>query len=168
MEHLFSPCTRLYDLLESRDRRGLPELLRELNLDVSTEELLSAERAFTYADLFAMLENRNTFAWLTPHAAVFHGGVSALLYCWEQLDGSCRFRFSADGKEIIAFGRSHEHLLEICDVVVRLLAASVVQSVCIDNWRCLDGIFINAPIFGVSDGAVPKSEVVIIDSSRNG
>jgi hypothetical protein len=30
--------------------------LQELDLDVSTEELLSAERAFTYADLYAMLE----------------------------------------------------------------------------------------------------------------
>jgi hypothetical protein len=29
-----------------------PELLRELNLDVSTEELLSAERAFTYVPPF--------------------------------------------------------------------------------------------------------------------
>ena len=56
MERLFSPCTRLHDILESRG--GLeefedfnPEGLRELNLDVSTEELLSAERAVSYADV---------------------------------------------------------------------------------------------------------------------
>jgi hypothetical protein len=30
------------------------ELLQEQNLDVSTEELLSSERAFTYVDLHAM------------------------------------------------------------------------------------------------------------------
>jgi hypothetical protein len=51
MERLFSPCTRLRDTLE------LEEFFEELNLDVSTEELLSAERAFTYADLYAMLGN---------------------------------------------------------------------------------------------------------------
>jgi hypothetical protein len=49
--------------------RGLdpPEGLQELNLNLSTEELLSAERAFTYADLFAMLGNKSTVAWITPH-----------------------------------------------------------------------------------------------------
>jgi hypothetical protein len=61
-------------MLESQGRlegfRGDPELLQEVNLDVSTEELLSAERAFTYADLYAMLGKRDTIAWLTPHAAV--------------------------------------------------------------------------------------------------
>jgi hypothetical protein len=36
---------------------GYPERLQELNLDVSTEELLGAEGAFTYADLCAMLGN---------------------------------------------------------------------------------------------------------------
>jgi hypothetical protein len=44
-----------------------PELLQGLNLNVSTEELLSAERAFTYADLYAMLESGYTVARLTPH-----------------------------------------------------------------------------------------------------
>jgi hypothetical protein len=75
MDHLFSPCTRLHDILESQFsvevlRYNRAERLQELNLNVSTEELLSAERAFTYADLYAMLGNQNTFAWLTPHAAV--------------------------------------------------------------------------------------------------
>jgi hypothetical protein len=73
MERLFSPCTRLHDLAQSRGGFDFPELLRELNLNVSTEELLSAEMAFTYADLFAMLVNRATVAWLTPRAAVVRG-----------------------------------------------------------------------------------------------
>jgi hypothetical protein len=55
MESLFSPCTRLYDILESQGRlrifEGRHEIFQELNLDVPTEELLSTERAFTYADL---------------------------------------------------------------------------------------------------------------------
>ena len=50
------------------------ELLQELNLDVSTEELLSAERAFTYADLYALLgkelDGGITFAWVTLPAVV--------------------------------------------------------------------------------------------------
>jgi hypothetical protein len=52
MERLFSPCTRLHDLLvENQDdimengERFHIETLRELKLDVSTEEILSAERA---------------------------------------------------------------------------------------------------------------------------
>jgi hypothetical protein len=75
MERMFSPCTRLRDLIASRGRReGLnghhPGLLQELNLDVSTEAFLSAERAFTYADLYAMLESGDTVLWLTPHAGL--------------------------------------------------------------------------------------------------
>jgi hypothetical protein len=46
-------------MLESQGSRleaykGRPELLQERNLDVSTDELLSAERAFTHVDLYAM------------------------------------------------------------------------------------------------------------------
>jgi hypothetical protein len=72
MERLFSPCTRLHDLIENQDDFNEDfefsdlELLRELNLDVSTEEFLSAERAFTYADLYAMIGNGDTVVWLTP------------------------------------------------------------------------------------------------------
>jgi hypothetical protein len=143
MERLFSPCTRLYDILESQGRRGFPELLRELNLNVSTEELLSAERAFTYADLFAMLVNRDTVAWLTPHAAVTRGVTVA--YYWEQLGESCYFVFSADGKHIVASARSPEHLVEICNVVVRLLAASVVHSVYIQKSSGPQDMSISAP-----------------------
>jgi hypothetical protein len=76
MEHRFTPCTRLHDLLESQgDIEGLrgqhTELLQELSLDVSTVELLSSSRAFlTYVDLHAMLGSGDTVAWLTPQAAV--------------------------------------------------------------------------------------------------
>jgi hypothetical protein len=141
MERLLSPCNRLHDLLESQGRRGRPEGLQELNLDVSTEELLSAERAFTYADLHAILGNGDTVVWLTPHAAVARKGGGAHSFG----RGSCRFFFSVDGNEIVALARSPEHLLEICDVVVRLLAASVVHSVILEKWSSRDGVLINAP-----------------------
>jgi hypothetical protein len=61
-------------MLETQGRlesfAGDSELLKELSMDVSTEELLNAERAFTYTDLYAMTENENAVVWLTPHAAV--------------------------------------------------------------------------------------------------
>jgi hypothetical protein len=47
--------------LRSTEHRGW---LQELDLDVSTEELLSAERAYTYADLHAMLGRPKTVMWL--------------------------------------------------------------------------------------------------------
>jgi hypothetical protein len=46
------------------------EPVNELNLDVSIEDFSSAERAFTYADLYAVLGNGETVVWLTPQAAV--------------------------------------------------------------------------------------------------
>jgi hypothetical protein len=49
MEHLFSPCTRFLYILENEDHLEEDwddfKLLRERNLDVSTNEFLSAERA---------------------------------------------------------------------------------------------------------------------------
>jgi hypothetical protein len=153
MERLLSPCTRLHDILESqgllgRVRRHDPEPLQERNLDVSTEELLSAETAFTYADLYAMLENEDSIAWLSPHAAVVREKGLAE-NAWRQLHASCSVWFSVDGEEdIIAFALSSEHLSEICDVVLRLLAVSVVQSVHLTNWSSLHSTFINAPTLG--------------------
>jgi hypothetical protein len=149
MERIFLPCTRFRDILDSQ---GLleevvehdVEPLQELILDVLTEELLGAERAFTYADLYATLGNEATVAWLTPHAAIIRENGLAM-NAWEQLDESCGFCFSADGNNISALARSPEHLLEICDVVLRLLAASAVQSVRLNNWRSLDRLFISAP-----------------------
>jgi hypothetical protein len=142
MEHLFSPCTRLQDVLDD-DWVNDFENVNELNLDISTDELLSAERAFTYADLYAMIENENTVAWLTPHTAVMHV-YGKVAHVWGQMDGSCYLCFSVDGKEMNAFARSHEHLLEICDVVLRLLAASVAHSVILRKKRYRDRALINA------------------------
>jgi hypothetical protein len=156
MESLFSPCTRYRDSRGRREAfiekafsigfwfRGRRDFLQELNLDLSTEELLSAEWAFTYADLYAMLGNKNMVAWLTPNAAVARGyGRGA--YYWGQLDESCCFCFSADGKGIFAWARSPEHILEICDVVLRLLEASVVHSVIVDQLISRYSVLINAP-----------------------
>jgi hypothetical protein len=87
MECLFSPCTRLFELLENQDDFEAcewedSEPIKELNLDESTDELLSSEKAFTYADLYAMLENGETVAWLTPHAAVAREEGRGK-YCWK-------------------------------------------------------------------------------------
>jgi hypothetical protein len=52
----------------------------------------------------------------------------------------------ADGKDIVALARSPEHLLEISDVVIRLLAATAVYTVILGgisgSW---DTALINAP-----------------------
>jgi hypothetical protein len=149
MERLFSPCNRLHDILESQGRleelrEQNPEPLQELNLEVSTEELVSAERVFTYADLYALLESGDTVAWLTPHAAIVcEGGIATI--AWNQLENeSHSFSFSAEDKERVALARSHEHLLEILDVLLRLVAVSVVQSVRLFDWSSLRAL-INAP-----------------------
>ena len=122
MERLFSPCTRY------RAMHGIQNPpLRELNLDVSTYELLSAKRGFTYADLFTMLVNESTVLWLTPHAAIVRGSANERGengHSWER-----PFYFDADGKIICILVHSHEHFLEIFDVVVRLLIASEVCTV---------------------------------------
>jgi hypothetical protein len=148
MERLFSPCTRYRDLLDSRGRleasRGRTEILEEMDLNVSTEELLSAERAFTYVDLHAMSGNQNTILWLTPHAAVARESKRVVHY-FTQLDGSCRFSFSADGKNLYALARSPERLFEICDVVLRLLAASVVHSLILFRSSFHYGALVNTP-----------------------
>jgi hypothetical protein len=124
MEILFSPCTRYRDLIE-RQGRVPPEWLRELSLDISTDEFLSADRGFTSTDLFAMLGNGDVIVWLTPHAAIAYG---RRIHFWRQPVQSC-FLFTVDGKEIGAWSRSSAALSEIVDVVIRLLAASVVHSV---------------------------------------
>jgi hypothetical protein len=130
MERLFSPCTRFHDMLESQGHRGRPEGFHEW--------------AFTYSDLYATTGNEDTVRWLTPHAAVGREGSGAG-YFSRYLDESCLFNFSADGKQLVAWARSTEHLLEICDVVVRLLAASVVHSVSLTTCSSRDDVLINAP-----------------------
>jgi hypothetical protein len=148
MERLFSPCTRSRDLLaENRDevRRFehlYIEIARELNLDASTEELLNAERAFTYADLYATLGNGETIAWFTPDAAVARedGDVDV---SWMQHYLSYHFYFNTnDEQKMVALARYPEDLLEICDIVLRLLAASAVHSV---SLRCLDDVELISP-----------------------
>jgi hypothetical protein len=135
MEHLFSPCTRLRDRLVSLGEpyRGPRRLwFQELNLDVSTDEFLSDGRALTYADLYAMLGNEDAVAWLTPHATVTRTGGYGVDY-WEDLEDSFYFSFNADSNVIDALACSSERLLEIYDVVTRLLAASVVHLVVLRN-----------------------------------
>jgi hypothetical protein len=147
MERLFSPCTLLQDILESRGHlevfRSHHERWQELNLNVSTEELLSAERAFTYVDLYAMLGNQNTGLWLTPHAVVACASERVQHY-WFPLNQSYRFSFSADGNDMFVLAHSRRYLLEICDVVLRLLARSAVHSVIRNSWSPR-GALINAP-----------------------
>jgi hypothetical protein len=92
-----------------------------------------------------MLGNEDMVVWLTPHAAVERkGGIMMSRRGWGQLDESCFFRFTVDGKQLVALARSPEHLLEICDVVVRLLAASVVRSVILHKIISRDGVWIHA------------------------
>jgi hypothetical protein len=133
MEQLFSRCLLVSPLAGPNWR------LLEIQLDISTEELLSVERAFAYTDLYAMLGDRSTIAWLTPHAYIVRTCTRAT--------SDYRFSFDVDGRHIytVARRRSPEHLLEICDVVLRLLAASVVHSVIIQHYCSHDGVFINAP-----------------------
>jgi hypothetical protein len=112
MESLLLPCTRLHDSFETHFHIS-PEELKELNLDVPTKELLSAERASTYADLYAMLANENAVLWLTPHTAVAPEGGKGLNY-YRLMDSQlCRFCFSANGKVMHAFALSSKHLLGI-------------------------------------------------------
>jgi hypothetical protein len=127
MESLFSPCTTLMDRFESQGRlvdfrEYNHEPLRELKPDVSTEELLSAERGFTYADLYAMLDDEDTVAWLTPTASVVRADGRAL-FCSYNLQGGYKFSFTVDGKEIHALARSSVALSEMVDIVRRLLEA---------------------------------------------
>jgi hypothetical protein len=156
MERLFSPCTRLYDMLESQGRlenfRFNAELLQELSMDVSAQELLSAERAFTFTDLYAMLENINAVVWLTPNAAVWLTPNAAVMpvmgigiHPWMLMDGSCRWFFKIDGKELFVVAQSPEALSEICDVVLHILAASAVLSIHLNNISSSHGRLISAP-----------------------
>ena len=70
------------------------------------------------------------------------GGTA--VHHWAQLDEMWGFSCSVDGEDIVAGALFPEHLLEICDVVLRLLAVSVVHSVNLDNWST-DCELINAP-----------------------
>jgi hypothetical protein len=102
--------------------------LQELNLDVSTEELLSAERAFTYADLYAVLGNENhPVLLLTPNAAVARGGYCGTVFLCSYLRDGYGFLFNVNGKAIHVLARSSEAFSDIVDVVHRLLLADVSE-----------------------------------------
>jgi hypothetical protein len=151
MESLFSPCTRLTELFEDifdqeyiigYDPQDINfENFKELNLNVSTEALLGDARGFAYADLCAMLGDRYTATWLTPHAFIVDEGKRT----WLKMDLLCHFCFSADGKELVALAREPRHLFEIRDIILRLLAVSVVHSVTLGKGKHLDGGLISAP-----------------------
>jgi hypothetical protein len=153
MERLFTPSNRLRGILESQgyvddfEEHDWEESVHELNLNVSTEELLSAERAFTYADLYAMVVNGDTVAWLTPGAVVVRENTRAMGFWHEQDDESYHFSFGVDCRHMVVFARSFEHLLEMCDVILRLLAVSVVHSVHLIA-RGYNDASINAPSLG--------------------
>jgi hypothetical protein len=148
MEHLFSPCSRLFDYVENRDVPGDDwddtETIKEINLDVSTQELLSAERGFTYADLYAVLGDEETVAWLTPNVLITCASGRAGDFSNQLIeDGYCACHFIADGKGVVATARSSDSS-QICDVVLRLMAVSGIRSIFINS--CTDvGAFINAP-----------------------
>jgi hypothetical protein len=97
-----------------------------------------------------MLGNEYAVMWLTAHAAVIRQGGKGE-YCWMQLNNSCRLSLRVDGYErgMYVVARSQEHLLEICDVVLRLLAASTsaVHSVILnkDDYRRPGAACISAP-----------------------
>jgi hypothetical protein len=133
-----------------------------VNLDVSTDDFLSAERGFTYADLYAILENGDTIAWLTPRAAVVRGEHGSAPFYTSYFP--FELSFNVDGKKIYAWAHSSEALSEIVDVVLRLLAASVVHSVIL---RIMNSRIYHRSQLGVSDGAVPKSKGFSVAESRN-
>jgi hypothetical protein len=143
MEQIFSPCTRYRDIVERQGRDFPPWWLRELDLNVSTDEFLSAERGFTYADLYAMMANGDTNIWLTPHAAIVSTDRIGTLY-WNDYYNEYHIRFTVDGREMAAWAHSSEAIIEICDIVIRLVAASIVHSVILCKWHSPPGASINA------------------------
>jgi hypothetical protein len=162
MERLFSPCTRdseggLEDFREGGDS------LRELKLDISTEELLSVERAFTYADLYAILRNKDTVAWLTPHGSVVHARTYSSYY---DRSYHYKFRFNVDGQHISAVARSSEALAEIIDVVRRLLLADVSEVYELELMHSCycDEVFFNAPSFAHLVEQCQSLKALILDN----
>jgi hypothetical protein len=94
--------------------------------------------------LYAALGNDETLAWLAPHAFVARAGFRLAQY-WVDTHRICNFRCTADGKGTIVFAFFPEHLVELCDVLFRLLAASVVHSLVLDEVSPSHSVPINAP-----------------------
>jgi hypothetical protein len=158
MELLFSPCTRYLDMFveddEFENRLRNYDCLRELELDVSTEEFLSPERAFTFADLYAMLGHGNTVLWLTPHASIVRYNWRSALSCLHPEEMLDSYRFSikvggGGGKHINILAWSSAALSEIVDVVCCLLVASTseVYDLELKNEGHLEEAFCSAPVF---------------------
>jgi hypothetical protein len=157
MEPMFSPCTRLRDRIDesptiSDEMKEDLHFIEEFRLHVSTEEFRNAvrEKAFTYADLYAMLEG-DSLVWFTPalSAAVFRKFAIAQIYSVFMGDGfndtDYSFICNVDGQQISSTASSSDELLEMCDILLRLAAAkSDVHSVKISNWRCANHVSINA------------------------
>jgi hypothetical protein len=140
MEHLFSPFTYFNDILVYEARPGEIEeddlenfeMVKELKLDVSTEEFLSAERAFTYADLYTMLEDGDTVAWLTPDAYVMRAYGRAEKFCDFADENPVYFRINVDGKQLVVV-RAQDPEEDIFDVVLRLLAKDAARSILFED-----------------------------------
>jgi hypothetical protein len=161
MELLFSPCTRYFDQVVEDEECFIEhniwenyDCLRELKLDVSTEEFLSPERAFTFADLYAMLGHGNTVLWLTPHASIVRYNWRSALRCLllEEMQDNYRFVIKVGGcggKHITAFARTSAALSEIVDVVCSLLAikTSEVDVLELSNEGLRKEAFCSAPFF---------------------
>jgi hypothetical protein len=171
MKHLFSRCTRLHDLLVENEgdeytviRNGL-NLLPELNLDVSTEEFLSAERGFTYSNLCSLLDDKDMVVWLTPHAAVVNGNGGAR-HLWNFLEEDYSFYLNADGQAIVALARSIDALSDICDVIRRLLLFETERSEHYElefrNLGTHGEVFFNAPSLANLMEKCQSLEVVIL------
>jgi hypothetical protein len=93
-----------------------------------------------------MLGHGDTLVWLTPHAAVApDNGLAVRAWNTQLDDESCRFYYKADGKDMVVLAHSHEYSLEIVDVILRLLAVSVVQSVRLRKDWILPDFFITVP-----------------------
>ncbi len=144
---MFSPCNRLRDIIDqsgdiSEEMKEDLHFIEEFHLHVSTEEFRSAvlETAFTYADLHTMLDG-DCLVWFTPSlsAAVFRKHAIANIYSVFMGDGfndsNYSFLCNLDGQEITAAASSSNELLEMCDILLRLVAASSdVHSVKLSNW----------------------------------
>jgi hypothetical protein len=150
MELLFSPCTRFVSLFENQDNpmeyiRDTFEHLQELNLDVSTEDFLSTERAFTYADLYAMLKSEETVLWFTLDTAIMRGACARGILWSLYLRFHNRFTFKVNGESMVVLARSLAALFEIVDVFHRLLVANASEVYDLEfRNSCFDGTFFSA------------------------
>jgi hypothetical protein len=175
---MFSPCTRLRDMIDqcgdiSEEMKDDLHYIEEFHLHVSTQEFRCAvlEKAFTYADLHAMLDG-DCLVWFTPSlsAAVFRRHAIANIYSVFMGDGfndtNYSFLCNLDGQEISATASSSNELLEMFDILLRLVAAtSDVDSVKLSNWRCANHVSINATSLAYLMGQCQSLEVLTLHNA---